>query len=269
MKLLPRHSNAAANAASRKPLPFPIFRKLLFVVLVVGLFAEGAMIATTARAYIRTTPVYDPPVLAGQVTRCSGGFYAQHGNDIVITASAHCGTEGEIVTISDGSPLGVIGPTAHYGPCAAGRKCEGTDINYITLEPAEIPWGHLNEVDFGAGGYRVFAPDTKPLTCDQIKVGDKVELNGNLRFRDGTVLEKDAYDFAEDVYFPCLVITSIQAQIGDSGGAVLINGQPAGITARRIGSQGYLAFTPLPLGFEELGLTLCTTPDCGLTPPAK
>ena len=200
------------------------------------------------------------------MTRCSGGVYARHGNDIVITASAHCGTEGEIVTTADGTQLGVIGPTAKYTPCATGRQCEGTDINYITIEPVHVPWGHLNEVDFGAGGYRIIAAGTQPLTCDQIKIGDKVELNGSLRFRTGKVLEKDAYDFASDVYFPCIVITDIVAQIGDSGGAVLVNGLPGGITARRIGGQGYLSFTPLPLGLEELDLTLCTTPDCGLTP---
>ena len=268
MRLLPSRPTAAAP---RKPLPFPIFRKLLFLVLVSGLFAEGTVIANTARAYIRTTPVYDPPVLAGQLApqHCSGGFYARHGQDIVLTTSAHCGTEGQVVTLPDGSRFGVLGPTAKYTPCAPGRKCEGTDINYITVEPAKLPWGHLNEVDFGAGGYRIIAPGTKPLACEDIKVGDKVEINGNLRFRDGKVLEKDVYDFPTDVYFPCMVFTSIQAQIGDSGGAVLVNGQPAGITARRVGDYGYLGFTPLPLGLEELGLELCTTPDCGLTPPAK
>ena len=53
---------------------------------------------------------------------------------------------------------------------------------------------------------------------------------------------------------------------GDSGAPVLINGLPAGVTARVI--SGYLAFTPLAEGLANLGLVLCTTPDCDLSPSA-
>jgi hypothetical protein len=41
---------------------------------------------------------------------------------------------------------------------------------------------------------------------------------------------------------------------------VLVNGQPAGVISRSIG--GRLGFTPLAEGLDNLGLTLCTTPDC-------
>jgi hypothetical protein len=61
-----------------------------------------------------------------------------------------------------------------------------------------------------------------------------------------------------------MVITDINAYLGDSGGAVLVNGLPAGTTAREIG--GYLAFTPLAEGLENLALVLCTSPDCDLSP---
>ena len=53
---------------------------------------------------------------------------------------------------------------------------------------------------------------------------------------------------------------------GDSGGVVLVRGIPAGVTSRNFG--GWLGFTPLAEGLADLGLDLCTTPDCGLVPPA-
>jgi hypothetical protein len=61
-----------------------------------------------------------------------------------------------------------------------------------------------------------------------------------------------------------MVITDIVVQYGDSGGSVLLNGLPAGSTSRDIG--GHLGFTPLAEGLDNLGLVLCTTPDCDLSP---
>ena len=43
-----------------------------------------------------------------------------------------------------------------------------------------------------------------------------------------------------------------------------LGGAPAGILSRAIGDR--LGFTPLAEGLENLGLTLCTTPDCDLSP---
>jgi hypothetical protein len=51
---------------------------------------------------------------------------------------------------------------------------------------------------------------------------------------------------------------------GDSGGAVLVRGSPAGITSRQLGEQ--MGFTPLAEGLDNLGLSLCTTPNCDLSP---
>jgi len=51
---------------------------------------------------------------------------------------------------------------------------------------------------------------------------------------------------------------------------VLVNGVPGGVSARMFMVPGgsYLGFTPLAEGLAELGLTMCDSPDCGLTPPA-
>jgi hypothetical protein len=46
---------------------------------------------------------------------------------------------------------------------------------------------------------------------------------------------------------------------------MLADGQPAGIAAREF--DGMLGFTPLAEGLEDLGLTLCTDSNCGLSPP--
>ena len=79
--------------------------------------------------------------------------------------------------------------------------------------------------------------------------------------------EKGEYLHPEDgSYFPCMIAARIQVEVGDSGGAVLVRGIPAGVTSRSFG--GNLGFTPLAEGLAQLGLELCTTPDCGLGPPA-
>ena len=62
-----------------------------------------------------------------------------------------------------------------------------------------------------------------------------------------------------------MAVTDLEAAIGDSGGAVMLDGQPAGIAARQFEKK--LGFTALAEGLADLGLTLCTDPDCGLTPP--
>jgi hypothetical protein len=61
-----------------------------------------------------------------------------------------------------------------------------------------------------------------------------------------------------------MATAKIPVGTGDSGGAVLVGGLPAGVIARRLGER--MGFTPLAEGLENLGLTLCTTPDCELTP---
>ena len=212
----------------------------------------------------RTTTRYDPPVWAGQNVpgACSGGFYARHEQTIVLTIVAHCATPGVTLRDADGQILGVFGPRAQLADCPAGRFCSPSDFLTLVLAPDRIPWGHLNLVDMGAGGYRTLAPGTRPLSCTDIAVGDAVEVDGREHYRTGRVIDIGRYEHPTDTIFPCMVTTDMGTAIGDSGGAVLDAGRPAGIISRSIG--GHLSFTPLAEGLDNLALVLCTTPDCGV-----
>lgn len=242
-------------------------RRLLIVALVgvllgIGLFWSVSTITTPRR----TTPLYDPPVLAGQQIPgyCSGGVYARHGDSIVLTSSPHCGNEGTVE-----GDQGVAGPRAQDATCPyAGHTCHASDMNYIVVARDRIPWGHLNVIDLGVGGYRVLEPGAKSLTCSEIAIGDPIEMDGRNIYRTGSVAEKgeNLQPPAQDgSYFPCMIVSTLQVGGGDSGSVVLLRGIPAGITSRSFG--GNLGFTPLAEGLAELGLDLCTTPDCGLVPP--
>jgi len=217
----------------------------------------------------RTTTRFEPPVWAGQnvpVPCATGGFYIRDADSIFLTIAGHCAvaTPGAVWRDTDGRPIGTFGPPAELPDCAVGRFCAPADIVPLELAPERIPWGHLNLVDMGAGGYRTIAPGTAPLTCAELHTGDAVEVDGREHFRSGTILSIGRYENATDTIFPCMVITDIEAHPGDSGGAVLVNGLPAGTTSRDIG--GRLAFTPLGEGLANLALVLCTTPDCDLVP---
>jgi len=228
--------------------------------------SEYYALASASGETARTTQRFNPPVWAGQIVpgACTGGFYARQGNTIVLTIVGHCSTPGATLRDGSGQMIGVFGPLAQLSDCPPGRFCSPSDFLAMALAPDRIPWGHLNLVDFGAGGYRTIAAGIKPLACGDISVGARVEVDGREHYRAGQVIASEDYKFATDTIFPCMIISNILAVTGDSGGAVLINGAPAGITSRNIG--GYLAFTPLAEGLDNLGLTLCTTPDCGLTP---
>jgi hypothetical protein len=237
-----------------------------------GLVLAGLALAVVVVGAVqprRTTPVFEPPVLAGQQlwAACAGGFHARRGDDIVVTSSGHCAAEGTTAYEPDGTVRGVFGPAARSPACpAVGKECAASDMNYLVVAPDRIPWGRLDLVDLGTGGYRTIAPGTRPLACADVAVGDPVEVNGRNVHRAGTVVEKGANDFPEDgMYFPCMIAADIRAGVGDSGGAVLVRGIPAGVTSRSFG--GLLGFTPLAEGLAELGLELCTDPDCALRPP--
>jgi hypothetical protein len=218
----------------------------------------------------RTTPEFDPPVWAGQnvpVPCATGGFYARDQQAVVITIAAHCfvALPGSTWHDLDGRLIGTFGPAMEEPDCPTGRYCAAADFIALELAPDRIPWGHLNLVDMGAGGYRTIEPGTRPLSCADVHQGDGVELNGREHFRSGSVLEVGPYEHATDTIFPCIVVTDIEGGPGDSGAAVLVDGLPAGTTSRVIGR--YLAFTPLEEGLESLELVLCTTPDCDLARP--
>jgi hypothetical protein len=237
------------------------------VVVALGLVAL-ARVATTP-----TTSADDRPVLAGRQLwgSCAAGFYARLGEAIVLTSSAHCAREGTTATDPDGRTIrGVFGPGALLESCEhVDHTCRPSDINYLVVAPERVPWGRLNVVDLGEGGERIIEPGTAPLACGDIAIGDAVEINGRDDFRSGTVAEKGRYlhdPAADRDYFPCMVAAGdIQVGVGDSGGAVLVRGLPAGATSRSFG--GVLGFTPLAEGLDALGLELCTTPDCDLPRP--
>jgi hypothetical protein len=214
----------------------------------------------------RTTPRYDPPVLAGQMVTgaCSGGFYARDDQTIVITISAHCQEPGVALRDGAGRLLGVLGPRAQLAECPEGRFCAPSDFMALALAADRVPWGHLNLVDMGAGGYHTIQYGTGPLACGDVRVGARVELDGRERYRTGTVVEIGPYAHETDTIFPCMIAADIEVGVGDSGAAVLIDGLPAGIVARELGNA--VGITPLAEGLENLGLTLCTTPDCDLSP---
>jgi hypothetical protein len=247
------------------------WRRPVAIGLVGVAIVVGSRIWTALEPH-RTTPIYDPPVLGGQQLWgfCAGGFYARHGDAVVLTSTGHCATEGTVATDPDGGGVrGVFGPKAEDATCPyAGHWCGSSDLSYIVVAADRIPWGHLNEVDLGVGGYRTLAPGTKPLACGDIAIGDPIEINGRDVFRTGHVTGKGAnlFDAAHDgAYFPCMVIADARVAGGDSGGAVLVRGIPGGATSRTF--DGNLGFTPLAEGLAQLGLELCTAPDCGLQRP--
>jgi hypothetical protein len=136
----------------------------------------------------------------------------------------------------------------------------------LTVAPDRVPWGRLNVVNLGEGGYRVLPPDTRPLTCEDIAIGDPIEVNGYAGYRTGIVAEiGENLNDGDGAYFPCMVRARVHVETGDSGGGVLVRGIPAGVMSRSF--AGNLGFTPLAEGLEQLGLELCVTPDCGLTRP--
>jgi hypothetical protein len=243
----------------------------MIAVLLGLLIGTGSLAAARAMQPRRTTPAYDPPVLAGQHLwgYCSGGFYARHGDTIVLTSTGHCTSEGSVAYDPDGITVrGVFGPAARDASCPyPGHWCAASDINYLVVAKDRIPWGHLNVVDLGTAGYRIIPPGTRPLGCADIAIGDLVEIDGRNVYRSGPVADKGDNLHPEDqdgAYFPCMIAARISVEVGDSGGAVLVRGIPAGVTSRSF--AGTLGFTPLAEGLAQLGLELCTNPDCGLVP---
>lgn len=235
---------------------------IAIAVLLIALIELGGMI----RARVRTTPIFDPPVLAGQmVAGGTAGFYARRGSTIVLTISAHGYDLNRPPRDSTGRLIGVYGADARRAPCPDGRTCAGSDIRELILAPDHIPWGHLNQIDLGPGGYRTLAADVEPLTCADLRPDMPTEANGRGIYRWGRILGVGSYAFETDTIFPCMAPTDMSVGIGDSGGPVMSDGVPAGITSRDF--SGRLGFTPLAEGLEDLGLTLCTEPNCGLSPP--
>ena len=253
-------------------------RRVVLVVVVAILVVMAVSLGRVVVPWItqpqRTTPVYDPPVLAGQVVSpgCSGGVYARTAaGELVITITGHCANAGDPRSMPDGGPfVGYASAPSNWPSCdrPGKNRCTSSDMAYIPLVPDMIPWGHLNLIDLGAGGYRTIEPGTRPLTCADVSRGGHVEISAQGGYREGSIIGQQANDFPEDgTYFPCITVSDIDVVSGDSGGTVLVDGTPAGVASRSY--AGKLGFTPLAEGLEEMGLTMCDTPDCGLQPPGS
>jgi hypothetical protein len=240
-------------------------KRVVFVVLVAVLLGGLLVIANTWREFIRTSPIYDPPVLSGQPVSCTAGFYAHRGSTLVLTISDHCYDRANPPRDASGRLIGTYGADARGADCPTGRICAGSDIVELILTPDHIPWDHLDQVDLGPGGYRTIARDARPLSCADLRVGSPVEMDGRGLYRSGRIVAVQPYEFATDTIFPCMALTDLDTAVGDSGAAMLAGGQPAGVASREF--SGKLGFTPLAEGLTDLGLTLCTDPDCGMTPP--
>jgi hypothetical protein len=247
-------------------------RLLLVAGVAAAIIVGGVLLAGTVLSSL-TKPAGEPPVLAGRQLwgSCAAGFYGRRDDAIVLTSSAHCASEGMTALDPGGGTVrGVFGPSALLDPCPhEGHTCRPSDMNYLVVASDQIPWGRLNVVDMGEGGERVIAANTAPLSCQDIEIGDAVEINGRDTYRAGTVAESGEYlhdPAADGDYFPCIVAAAdVQVGVGDSGGAVLVRGLPGGVTSRSFG--GILGFTPLAEGLDALDLELCTTPDCEIAPP--
>lgn len=258
---------------ARRP-PSAAARPRIGLLALVGLAVIVLAVALAARPpEPRPATSGDLPVVAGRQLwgSCAAGFYARLGETVVLTSSAHCASEGTTAYAPDGRTVrGVFGPPAVLDPCPhEDHTCRPSDMNYLVVAEDQIPWGRLDMLDLGEGGMRRIEPGTAALTCADIAIGDAVEINGRDVYRSGSVAEKGQYlhDPVEDGdYFPCIVAAAdIPVGVGDSGGAVLVRGLPAGVTSRSFG--GVLGFTPLAEGLIALDLELCTDPDCGLDRP--
>ena len=225
------------------------------VLALAGYWAAGAIEERNETA--RTTARFQPPVWAGQnfIPACAGGFYARQQSTVVLIISAHCNNPGDTLRDAQGQLIGVLGPRAELKDCPEGRFCAPSDILTLALAADRIPWGHLNMVDMGAGGYRTIDAGTRPLACSDVAVGDRFEINGRERYRAGAVVAIEPYEFATDTIFPCMIVGDQMVTTGDSGGAVLVRGLPGGIISRQLGGQ--MGFTPLAESHQRCAGRCC------------
>jgi hypothetical protein len=211
-----RRSRYAREVASADTSSHLRSRRLRLGALSVGALVVVAIVAIGSGALhvVGQRPPLsgDPPVLAGRQLwgSCAGGFYARRGTEVVLTSSAHCAREGTTAVAPDGRTVrGVFGPGAFLATCEhTEHTCRPSDMNYLVVVPDQIPWGRLDSVDMGDGGLRAVAPGTAPLSCADIAVGDRVEINGRDIFRSGAVAETGEYlhdPTADGDYFPCII----------------------------------------------------------------
>jgi hypothetical protein len=88
-------------------------RRVVFLLLVALLLLSCVLVtARMWREAVRTSPIYDPPVLAGQVVNCTAGFYASRGSTLVLTISDHCYDRANPPRDAAGRLIGTFGADA-------------------------------------------------------------------------------------------------------------------------------------------------------------
>jgi hypothetical protein len=247
---------------------FAVFATITMIAVVVTGTADLAIRASSTMSgppHVPQDP--DRSVMAGHEISypCYGNFYARHGTTVVLLGVSHCrGAEGSVAVDATGQVLGTWGPNAPSVACPTlDHLCPAADMAYIALAPDRVPWGRLDLVGLGSAGMRDLG-GRAPLRCGEIAVGDRVEINGIAGYRTGTVTAIAGTEGGPGV--ACMVHTDIPVTVGDSGGPVLVNGVPGGISTSGFG--GLLGFASLGEGLAALGLTLCVDPECGLHAPA-
>ena len=207
-------------------------RRRLMRILGVGLVVViGALAVRALLEPRRTTPVFEPPVVAGQQLWgcCAGGFYARLADTIVVTSTGHCTSEGAVAYEPDGTTMrGVFGPVARDATCPhEGHTCRVVRHQLPRRRGGPDSVGPPQRRRLRHGRLSDHPAGTRPLACDDIAIGETAEINGRNVYRSGEVVEKGENLHAGDpAYFPCMIAATIHVESGDSGGAVLVRRHP-------------------------------------------
>ena len=123
-------------------------------------------------------------------------------------------------------------------------------------------------VDLGEGGQRAIGRGTGPLVCGTSGWATRSRSTAGTTIapaRSPRRASTSATSHDGD-YFPCMVAAAYSESGRATREAQSSCGGSGGVASRSF--DGWLGFTPLSEGLDQLGLELCTTPDCDLAPPS-
>ena len=113
------------------------------------------------------------------------------------------------------------------------------------------------------------APTRRRSACDDIAIDDPIELNGRNVYRTGRSPRRASTSTPSSrTARTSRACSRHGSRSGRATPAAWCSSAGFPRASRRAASAGTSASRPLAEGLAELGLDLCTTPDCGLTPPA-
>ena len=228
------------------------------------------MSAVTSASYdpnVRPTGAGRPANLGGV---CSGEVPTPAmGSTIVLTTTA-------LRRRGTGGPTPGNGPSGRgvsSGRAGPGATCPyprtpraATDLNYAVVAPGSpVLWGHLNGIGPGHGRLPDHPAGTRPLACRRHS-----DRRPRWRSTAATSIEAERSRKGENhhpegrSYFPCMVAAAIQVGVGDSGGAVLVRGIPAGVTSRRLRRMARVH--PVAEGMAELDSNSARRPTADSVP---